>query len=110
MFRFIPAAISPRLFTGPLFTERCQADFHSPIEDYVETELDLNEFCIQRRSSTYFVRSIGNSMTDNGLHSGYFLVVDKTEQARHGDIVIAEVDGEFTVRRLLLTPDRVSKR
>lgn len=49
-------------------------------------------------------------MTDIGLYSGDLIVVDKAEQARHGDIVIAEVDGEFTVKRLLLTPDLVCNR
>ncbi|CAJ1305882.1 LexA repressor [Escherichia coli] len=67
-------------------------------------ELDLNEYCIHRRHSTYFVRAIGNSMTDIGLYSGDLMVVDKAEQPRHGDIVIAEIEGEFTVKRLLLTP------
>lgn len=43
-------------------------------------------------------------MTDIGLHSGDLMVVDKAERAQHGDIVIAEVDGEFTVKRLLLNP------
>jgi hypothetical protein len=43
-------------------------------------------------------------MTDIGLHSGDLMVVDKAEPARHGDIIIAEIDGEFTVKRLLLTP------
>lgn len=104
MFRFIPAAIFPPSFTAPLFIERCQAGFPSPAQDYVESELDLNEFCIRRRSSTFFVRAIGNSMTDIGLHSGDLMIVDKAEQARHGDVVIAEVNGEFTVKRLLLTP------
>jgi DNA polymerase V len=102
--RFIPAALSPDLLTVPLFMDRCQAGFPSPASDYTETELDLNDYCIQRRSSTYFVRAIGNSMNEIGLHSGDLLIVDKAEEARHGDIVIAEVDGEFTVKRLLLTP------
>lgn len=70
----------------------------------MEAELDLNDYCIQRRSSTSFVRAIGNSMTDIGLHSGDLLIVDKSEQARHGDIVITEIEGEFTVKRLLLSP------
>lgn len=104
MLQIIPAASNPELFTAPLFTERCPAGFPSPAQDYVETELDLNEYCIQRRSSTYFVRAIGNSMTDIGLHSGDLMIVDKAEQARHGDIVIAEIEGEFTVKRLLLSP------
>jgi DNA polymerase V len=43
-------------------------------------------------------------MTDIGLYSGDLMVVDKAEQPRHGDIVIAEIEGEFTVKRLLLTP------
>lgn len=104
MLRFVPAASSPEPFTAPLFTERCPAGFPSPAQDYVEAELDLNEYCVQRRHSTYFVHAIGNSMTDIGLHSGDLMVVDKAETPRHGDIVIAEIDGEFTVKRLLLTP------
>lgn len=88
----------------PLFADRCQAGFPSPAQDYVEAELDLNEYCIQRRNSTYFVRALGDSMTDIGLCSGDLMIVDKAEKVQHGDIVIAEVDGEFTVKRLLLTP------
>ncbi|HDS4948430.1 TPA: translesion error-prone DNA polymerase V autoproteolytic subunit [Klebsiella aerogenes] len=104
MLQITPAASSPEQFTAPLFTERCPAGFPSPAQDYVEAELDLNDYCIRRRSSTYFVRAIGNSMTDIGLHSGDLMIVDKAEQARHGDIVIAEIEGEFTVKRLLLSP------
>ncbi|EGT4277833.1 peptidase [Cronobacter sakazakii] len=88
----------------PLFTERASCGFPSPAQDYVEAELDLNEYCIRRRNSTFFVRAIGNSMRDTGLHSGDLLVVDKAEKPQHGDIVIAEINGEFTVKRLLLRP------
>lgn len=101
---FTPAALNPGTLTLPLFTERCAAGFPSPATDYTESELDLNEYCIRRRHSTYFVRAIGNSMTDIGLYSGDLMVVDKAEKPRHGDIVIAEIEGEFTVKRLLLTP------
>lgn len=83
MLRFVPAVSSPESFTAPLFTERCPAGFPSPAQDYIEAELDLNEYCIQRRGSTYFVRAIGNSMTDIGLHSGDLMVVDKAEPPRH---------------------------
>lgn len=102
--KFIPAVSEASIVKIPLFTERCPAGFPSPASDYTESELDLNEYCIHRRHSTYFVRAIGNSMTDIGLYSGDLLVVDKAEQPRHGDIVIAEIEGEFTVKRLLLTP------
>ncbi|WP_424839839.1 translesion error-prone DNA polymerase V autoproteolytic subunit [Serratia inhibens] len=98
------AASDPDITTIPLYSDRCPAGFPSPAQDYVEAELDLNQYCISRPSSTYFVRAIGNSMTDIGLHSGDLMIVDKAEQARHGDIVIAEIEGEFTVKRLLLKP------
>lgn len=104
MIRLIPVASEPTSLTIPLFTERCPAGFPSPAQDYVETELDLNDYCIQRKNSTFFVKAIGSSMTEMGLNSGDLMVVDKAERAQHGDIVIAEIEGEFTVKRLLLTP------
>lgn len=98
-----PSESSPAVAI-PLFSERAACGFPSPAQDYVEAELDLNEYCIRRRSSTFFVRAIGNSMRDIGLHSGDLLVVDKAETPQHGDIVIAEINGEFTVKRLLMRP------
>ncbi|EAU1634939.1 translesion error-prone DNA polymerase V autoproteolytic subunit [Salmonella enterica] len=104
MLQFIPIASIPEALTIPLFTERCAADFPSPATDYTEEELDLNAYCIRRPSSTFFVRAIGDSMRDMGLHSGDLMVVDKAEKPLQGDIVIAETEGEFTVKRLQLKP------
>ncbi len=78
--------------------------FPSPAQDYVEKELDLNELCIRRRASTFFVRASGCSMQEFGPCDGDIMVVDRAEKAIHGDIVVAEVDGEFTVKRLQLKP------
>ena len=102
--QFIKASQEPEILKLPLFADTVPCGFPSPAQDYVEAELDLNDYCILRPSSTYFVRAIGNSMTDIGLHSGDLLIVDKAERPQHGDIVIAEIEGEFTVKRLLLTP------
>ncbi|QCR38901.1 translesion error-prone DNA polymerase V autoproteolytic subunit [Nissabacter sp. SGAir0207] len=88
----------------PLFLERCQAGFPSPAADYVERTLDLNEYCIRHPSATYFVRAEGDSMSQGGISSGDLLIVDRSEKPGHGDIVIAAVDGEFTVKRLMLRP------
>lgn len=98
-----PPIFTPRVRV-PLYAEPCAAGFPSPAQDYVEKELDLNELCIRRRASTFFVRASGNSMQDLGLFDGDVMVVDRAEEAAHHDIVIAEVDGEFTVKRLQLQP------
>lgn len=98
-----PPAITPPL-RAPLYAEPCAAGFPSPAQDYIEKELDLNELCIKRRASTFFVRASGSSMQELGLYDGDVMVVDRSEEASHGDIVIAEVNGEFTVKRLQLQP------
>lgn len=88
----------------PLFTESCAAGFPSPAQDFIERKLDLNEFCIQHPSATYFVRAEGNSMINAGILSGDLLIVDKALTPVHGDIVIAAVNGEFTVKELRTHP------
>lgn len=70
MIFFVSSASEPALFTAPLFNERCPAGFPSPAADYTEDELELSSYCICRPSATYFVRAIGDSMKDMGLHSG----------------------------------------
>ncbi|MFQ6292704.1 translesion error-prone DNA polymerase V autoproteolytic subunit [Yersinia enterocolitica] len=88
----------------PLFGEMCLAGFPSPASDYIEKTLDLNELCIRHPSATYFVRAEGESMTEAGILSGDLLVVDKAVKPAHGDIVIAAIEGEFTVKKLSLHP------
>lgn len=98
-----PAKISAPLLL-PLFMERVPCGFPSPAQDYVEQRIDLNKLIVQHPSSTYFVRVSGESMTGAGINDGDMLVVDSALRASHGDIVVASVDGEFTVKRLQLQP------
>ncbi|MCL6747024.1 translesion error-prone DNA polymerase V autoproteolytic subunit [Kosakonia sp. R1.Fl] len=86
----------------PLFLEKVSCGFPSPAQDYVEKELDLNEYCIKRRSATYYLRAHGHSMQDGFLFDGDLLVVDSAEKPVSGDIVVASVGAEFTVKRLQL--------
>ncbi|WP_421550934.1 translesion error-prone DNA polymerase V autoproteolytic subunit [Kluyvera intermedia] len=88
----------------PLFGDLVPCGFPSPAQDYVERRIDLNELMIQHPSATYFVKSSGDSMRDAGIGEGDLLVIDSSRKAAHGDIVIAAVDGEFTVKRLQLHP------
>jgi DNA polymerase V len=92
------------ILTIPLFLERVSAGFPSPAEDYVEKTLDLNELCIQHPAATFFVRVQGESMTEAGIFPGDVLVVDRSLQARHGDIIIASLETEMTVKQLHLSP------
>ena len=88
----------------PMFSDLVSCGFPSPAQDYVEQRIDLNELMIQHPSATYFVKSSGDSMVDAGIGEGDLLVVDSSRRAVHGSIVIAAVDGEFTVKRLQLHP------
>lgn len=95
----------PTILKIPLFISRVTAGFPSPAQDYIENSLDLNDLCIKHPSATYFVRCDGDSMIDAGIHQDDVLVVDRALQAKHGDIVIASIDGSFTVKRLETRPD-----
>lgn len=88
----------------PMFLESVAAGFPSPASDYCERTLDLNELCIQKPAATYFVRAQGDSMIEAGIFPGDVLVVDRSLNPRHGDIVIASFNGELTVKKLELTP------
>lgn len=95
----IPIPNPPRL-ARPLFLSRVPAGFPSPAEDYVEAALDLNEHLIAHKEATFFVRVRGDSMIGAGIRNGDLLVVDRAREAKGGDIVIAVVDGDLTVKRL----------
>ena len=88
----------------PLFLDAVPAGFPSPASDYCENILDLNQLCIARPAATYFVRAQGESMIEAGIFHDDVLVVDRSLTARHGDIVIAEFNGELTVKKLELEP------
>lgn len=74
------------------------AGFPSPAEQYLEPTLDLNELLIKRPAATFFVRVQGDSMIDEGIREGDLLVVDRSIRPASGDVIIAAVDGEFTVK------------
>jgi DNA polymerase V len=86
----------------PLVTERVQAGFPSPAQDYVDKKLDLNEFLINNANATFIVRANSLSMLNAGIDINDALIVDRSIEAQHRDIVIACVDNEFTVKRLII--------
>lgn len=100
---------SPEAITLPLpeFLAKIQAGFPSPADDYAEQSLDLNELIVKHPAATFFVRVEGDSMLGAGIQSGDILVVDRSLQASNGKIVVAILNGEFTVKRIVFTPQGI---
>ena len=84
----------------PLFGSKVPAGFPSPADDHVEKRLDANDYLIDQQDATFFVTIQGESMINAGLLSGDKAVVDRSKIAKIGDIVMAVVDGEFTIKTL----------
>lgn len=82
------------------------AGFPSPAEQYLEPPLDLNELLVKRPAATFFVRVEGDSMIGAGIRDKDLLVVDRSLTPANGDIIIASVDGEFTVKTLRVLGNR----
>jgi DNA polymerase V len=86
----------------PLFISKVAAGFPSPADDYVEKTLDLEELLIQKPAATFFVRAQGDSMLGAGIHPNDILVVDRSREPMPDKIVICAVNGELTVKRLMV--------
>lgn len=84
----------------PLASEKIPAGFPSPAQGYEEERLDITDIVVKNPIATYYVKVKGNSMIDANIFNGDILVVDKSIDARHNNIVIAVIDEEFTVKRL----------
>lgn len=87
----------------PLFGSKVPAGFPSPADDYIEGTIDLNELLINHPSATFLVRASGHSMINAGIFENDILVVDRSEKAMPGKVVIAAIDGQLTVKRLTKT-------
>jgi len=83
----------------PIAISTVSAGFPNPAEEFVENKLDIFERVIKNPSSTFLVRARGNSMIGDSIQDGDILVVDKSITPRSNTIVIAYIDGEFTVKR-----------
>ena len=79
-------------------TSAVAAGFPSPAEPYAEAPLDLNDLLVHKPAATFFVRAAGDSMLGAGIQPDDILVVDRSLRPENGSIVIAAVDGDFTVK------------
>lgn len=84
----------------PIFLGRLPAGFPSPADDYLEGKLDITKHLVKHPAATFYVRVSGDSMLGAGIHCGDLLVVDRSLEAKNGNVVVAVLDGDLTVKRL----------
>ena len=95
------------LLSIPIFSDSVQAGFPSPAEDHLDLDLNLNDYLVQNPSATFCVRAIGESMKDAGIKSGDIMIVDKSLEPENRSIVLAVINGEFTVKRVNVNNDEL---
>ena len=106
MFMYLKSLYSfsegdPSIKIIPFASETISAGFPSPAEDYVELGIDLNKYLIRNPVSTFFLRVSGNSMNNAGIYNNDLLIIDRSINPNPGHIVVALLDGEFTLKRLI---------
>ena len=94
-------------FRIPLLNDSVSAGFPSPADDYTEENIDLNEHLISNPFSTFFLKVKGDSMINAGIKDKDLIIVDKSLIAKPGNIIIAMIDGEFTIKRLSIKNDEL---
>jgi DNA polymerase V len=84
----------------PLYLSKIRAGFPSPADDYKDKNLDLNDHFIKNPAATFFIKVSGSSMINAGIKSGDLLIVDRSLEPKDKKIVVAIINGEFTVKRI----------
>lgn len=84
----------------PLYLAKLQAGFPSPADEALRDALTIDKYLIERPSQTVLVTVKGDSMVGAGIHSGDIAVVERRIGAVAGELVVAIVDGEFTLKHL----------
>lgn len=109
LFSGLPAPAIP-LPGVPLLARPVPAGFPSPAADYTEGRIDLNEHLIGNPEATFLVRVEGDSMLRFGIHHGDTLVVDRSVEPADRAVVVAVVDGEFTIKQMCRMPEGILLR
>ncbi|OTG89826.1 LexA family protein [Acinetobacter sp. ANC 3832] len=90
-------------YSIPLVLNKIAAGFPSPADDYIDKTVDMNELLISNKEATFIVQVESLSMKDIGIDINDYLIVDRSIRSQHQDIVIAFIDNDFTVKRMMIT-------
>lgn len=77
-----------------------EAGFPSPAEEELADSISLDQYLITNTAATFLLRVSGESMINAGIHPNDLVLVERSRSPRNGDIVIARIDGEYTIKRL----------
>tara|TARA_B100000609_G_scaffold69248_1_gene55043 strand:- start:674 stop:1105 length:432 start_codon:yes stop_codon:yes gene_type:complete len=91
---------SEELKDFPLYENAVQCGFPSPADDFLDLDINLNDYLVKHKSATFCVKVNGSSMNGVGIHSGDVLIVDRAESVKNNSIVLAVIDNEFTVKSI----------
>ena len=97
----------PSLGNVPMYGDAVPAGFPSPADDYLDMDLNLHDYLVQHPSATFCVKAIGDSMIDAGIQSSDVMVIDRALTPKNNDIILAVVNGEFTVKRIKKNDDEL---
>ena len=91
-----------------IFTDTgISAGFPSPADDFKEYRISLDRTLVKNKEATFYAKVSGQSMINAGLDDGDLLIVDRSLEPKHNKIAVCFIDGEFTVKRLILKDDCV---
>ena len=98
---------SEELKDFPLYENAVQCGFPSPADDFLDLDINLNDYLVKHMSATFCVKVNGSSMNGVGIHSGDVLIVDRAESVKNNSIVLAVIDNEFTVKSIKKNADKL---
>lgn len=109
---FLPFSFNEKLIRReslmiPLMAWRTSAGFPSPAEDYIESRIDLNRELIRNPNSTFYARNTGDSMEGAGIYPNSLLVIDRAEDVKSGNVILARIENDFTVKRLSMQDGQI---
>lgn len=106
----VDMAMEPAALELRLLSHRISAGFPSPAADYAEEGLDLNDYLVRNKPATFLFTVKGDSMIGASIEEGDKVIVDRALTPKHDNIVVAVVDGDYTLKRLYKHMGRVELR
>jgi len=100
-------SVGEKTIDVPFYQSNVPAGFPSPAENFMDLDLSLQDYLVQNPSATFCVRVTGDSMKNAGISSGDVMIIDRALEPKNNTIVLAVLDGEFTVKRIQKKADEL---